>query len=79
MPQPRVNAVFFMSLQHQHSNSREILSVEQVSNLLGLHEKTVYKMKCANDIPYHQHARNKKIYFLKGEIMEWIKGQKENS
>ncbi len=51
------------------------LDVSKLSNLLDLAPQTIYGLVHRKKIPFHK--RNKKLYFLKEEIISWVKSGKE--
>jgi predicted DNA-binding transcriptional regulator AlpA len=52
------------------------LDVSQLTDLLDLASQTIYGLVHRRKIPYHK--RNKKLYFIKDEIIDWVKsGKKE--
>lgn len=53
------------------SNPEIILSVQQTADLIRLSVQTVYGYVSRNEIPYSK--KGGRLYFLKSEIIEWIK------
>lgn len=53
------------------------LSIEEVAKLLKLSKYTIYGLVHKNTIPYHK--RSRRLYFLKSEILDWLKtGKRED-
>ena len=50
------------------------LSIEEVAKLLKLSKYTIYGLVHKNSICYHK--RGRRLYFLKSEILEWLKAGK---
>ncbi|MDO6604696.1 helix-turn-helix domain-containing protein [Arenibacter palladensis] len=64
----------------QPSNDTEedvFLTIEEVALLISLSKFTIYGLVHKNKIPYHK--QGKRLYFLKSEILEWIKSGKRRS
>ena len=53
------------------------LTIEEVALLISLSKYTIYGLVHKNKIPYHK--QGKRLYFLKSEILEWIKSGKRQS
>jgi hypothetical protein len=51
------------------------LDVSRLSDLLDLAPQTIYGLVHRGKIPFHK--RNKKLYFFKEEIINWVKSGKE--
>ena len=49
---------------------RRLLTLDEVSNLLGKSPSTIYAMTSEKRIPYHK--RGNKLYFFEDEIIGWI-------
>lgn len=49
---------------------RRLLTLDEVSILLGKSPSTIYAMTSEKRIPYHK--RGNKLYFFEDEIIEWI-------
>lgn len=63
-----------LALNSQNSTQNdlpEILDVNQISKFLGLSVPTIYGYTQSNKIPFNKKSR--KLYFLKSEILQWIK------
>lgn len=64
----------------QPSNDTEedvFLTIEEVALLISLSKYTIYGLVHKNKIPYHK--QGKRLYFLKSEILEWIKSGKRQT
>lgn len=54
------------------------MNIDETSKLIDLSKPTVYGLVHQNKIPYHK--KGKRLYFLKSEILDWIKsGKKETT
>ena len=52
----------------------KVLSVDEVSKLLGLAKATIYSKTSRNELPFTK--RGKRLYFIEKEIIEYLKGGK---
>lgn len=60
------------------SNEDVFVNIDETSKLIDLSKPTVYGLVHQNKIPYHK--KGKRLYFLKSEILDWIKsGKKETT
>lgn len=59
------------------SASKNVMTVADVARYLDITEYTVYKMTRNGKIPFKKLENGKRVYFLRDEIDEWIKQQKE--
>ena len=50
------------------------LTIDEASKLIDLAKPSVYGLVHKNKIPYHK--KSKRLYFLKSEILDWIKSGK---
>ena len=50
------------------------LTIEEVAGLIHLSKYTIYSLVHKNTIPYHK--RGRRLYFLKSEILTWLKNGK---
>ncbi|MDO1514353.1 helix-turn-helix domain-containing protein [Maribacter confluentis] len=50
------------------------LKIEEASKLIHLSKYTIYGLVHKNSIPYHK--RGRRLYFLKSEILDWLKAGK---
>lgn len=53
------------------------LTIDETAKLLNLAKPSVYGLVHQNKIPYHK--KSKRLYFLKSEIIYWIKSGKKES
>jgi predicted DNA-binding transcriptional regulator AlpA len=53
------------------------LNIDDTAKLIDLAKPTVYGLVHQNKIPYHK--KSKRLYFLKSEILDWIKSGKQES
>lgn len=60
------------TLQEDH-----FLTIDETAKLLNLAKPSVYGLVHQNKIPYHK--KSKRLYFLKSEILDWIKSGKQES
>ena len=61
----------------QVSNSVEIMTVDQLADYLSIARQTIYGKCSAREIPYFK--TGKRVYFMKGEINEWLKAGKRET
>ncbi len=54
----------------ENTDSKELLTVADLSQLLGIAKQTVYDKIVRKEIPYHK--TGKKLLFRRSEIDEWI-------
>lgn len=52
------------------------LTVEELTKLINMTKGSIYGLVHKNAIPYHKKG---KLYFLKSEILDWIKSGKRTS
>lgn len=50
------------------------LTIDETSKFIDLAKASVYGLVHRNKIPYHK--KSKRLYFLKSEILDWIKSGK---
>lgn len=65
-------------LQLQSVQSDEHLGLEGACKFTGFKPSYLYKLTCLKQIPYYK-PNNKKIYFSKNELREWIFRNKHRS
>jgi excisionase family DNA binding protein len=53
------------------------MTIEETSKMVNLCKATIYGLTHQNDIPFHK--KGKRLYFLKSEILTWIKSGKRES
>ena len=51
--------------------NNQLLTITEAGQLLGLSVNTLYKLVQSKKIPYSK--RSKRLYFLKDELLTWIK------
>jgi excisionase family DNA binding protein len=51
----------------------EFLTVQEASTMLNLAVPTIYSMVCKRQIPFNKIDGQKKIYFSKSELNEWLR------
>ncbi len=54
----------------------QYLTIEEVGKLIGYQKTSIYGLVQKNKIPYHKKG---KLFFLKSEIMEWLKSGKKTT
>lgn len=53
-----------------------ILTIDELANLISMTKGSIYGLVHKNAIPYHKKG---KLYFLKSEILDWIKSGKRET
>tara|TARA_R110002049_G_C9170440_1_gene561895 strand:- start:3947 stop:4276 length:330 start_codon:yes stop_codon:yes gene_type:complete len=53
-----------------------ILTIDELAEFISMTKGSIYGLVHKNAIPYHKKG---KLYFLKSEIIEWIKGGKRET
>lgn len=51
------------------------LTIEETSKIIDLAKPSIYGLVHKNKIPFHK--KSKRLYFLKSEILDWIKSGKQ--
>lgn len=59
------------------SNEDVFMNIDETSKLIDLTKPTVYGLVHQNNIPYHK--KGKRLYFLKSEILAWLKSGKHQT
>lgn len=59
------------------SNEDAFMNIDDTSKLIDLTKPTVYGLVHQNKIPYHK--KGKRLYFLKSEILAWLKSGKHQT
>jgi len=62
--------------QENHSDER-LIGIKQAAEILNLAISTVYSKVCRREIPVSK--QGKKLYFLKAELLEWVKSGKKRT
>ncbi|WP_419211126.1 helix-turn-helix transcriptional regulator [Maribacter sp. X9] len=57
-----------------HNTEDIFLNIEETADLIHLSRYTIYSLVNKNTIPYHK--RGRRLYFLKSEILTWLKNGK---
>lgn len=65
-------------LKRQYALSKEILTIEEVSEYLNLSKSALYKLTSKKEIPFYNPG-GKKIYFKKSDIENWVFNNKSIS
>jgi excisionase family DNA binding protein len=64
-------------VREQELNQEEqYLTIEELGELIGYKKTSIYGLVQKNKIPYHKRG---KLFFLKSEIMEWLKNGKKTT
>ena len=59
------------------SNEDVFMNIDETAKLIDLSKPTVYGLVHQNNIPYHK--KGKRLYFLKSEILAWLKSGKHQT
>ncbi|WP_366183276.1 helix-turn-helix domain-containing protein [Flavobacterium ovatum] len=59
------------------SSEDTFMNIDETSKLIDLTKPTVYGLVHKNKIPYHK--KGKRLYFLKSEILTWLKSGKHQT
>jgi predicted DNA-binding transcriptional regulator AlpA len=59
------------------SDEDAFLNIDETAKLIDLAKTSVYGLVHKNKIPYHK--KSKRLYFLKSEILDWVKSGKKES
>ena len=62
---------------YKTSDEDAFLSIEEAAKIVNLSKATIYGLTHQKEIPFHK--RGKRLYFLKSEILQWIKSGKRES
>lgn len=57
-------------------NEETFLTIDELSKLIKMSKGSIYQLVYKNSIPYHKKG---KLYFLKSEILDWIKSGKQET
>lgn len=60
--------------QEEALQEDQYLTIDELCKLIGYKKTSVYGLVQKNKIPYHKKG---KLFFLKSEIMEWLKNGKK--
>ncbi|MFC4633358.1 helix-turn-helix domain-containing protein [Dokdonia ponticola] len=60
----------------QNQNEDVLLTIDELVKLINMTKGSIYGLVHKNAIPYHKKG---KLYFLKSEILEWIKSGKRET
>ena len=63
-------------LEQDVSQEDQYLTIEELGELIGYKKTSIYGLVQKNKIPYHKRG---KLFFLKSEIMEWLKNGKKTT
>ena len=62
--------------QEEAIQAEQYLTIEELGKLIGYKKTSIYGLVQKNKIPYHKKG---KLFFLKSEIMEWLKSGKKDT
>ena len=66
------------NLNTSNSSSEDIfMNIDETAKLIDLSKPTVYGLVHQNKIPFHK--KGKRLYFLKSEILAWLKSGKHQT
>lgn len=68
--QKRLNEIEALIKRH-HALSKEVLTLEESAEFLGLSKSAIYKMTSKREIPFYCPG-GKKVYFRRVELESWI-------
>jgi len=68
--QKRLNEIEALIKRH-HALSKEVLTLEESAEFLGLSKSALYKMTSKREIPFYCPG-GKKVYFRRVELESWI-------
>lgn len=60
------------SLREQLKGTKEVLTLEEAADFLGLSKSQIYRLTSTNAIPHYKPS-GKYIYFDRAELIEWTK------
>ena len=73
----RITTQLNLSLSRDKSlQEDEFMNIDELSNFISMTKGSIYGLVHKNTIPYHKKG---KLYFLKSEIMDWIKSGKQET
>lgn len=61
------------------TNNDQLLTVPEVAELLSLKPSSIYRYVQEGQIPVCKRNRAKRLYFSKGEIIDWIKAGRKKT
>lgn len=68
--QKRLNEIEALIKRH-HALSKEVLTLEESAEFLGLSKSALYKMTSKREIPFYCPG-GKKVYFRRTELESWV-------
>ena len=60
--------------EQEQNQVEQYLTIDELCELIGYKKTSIYGLVQKNKIPYHKKG---KLFFLKSEIMEWLKSGKK--
>lgn len=66
------------NLNPSNSSTEDVfINIDETAKLIDLSKSSVYGLVHQNKIPFHK--KGKRLYFLKSEILDWIKSGKHQT
>jgi len=65
-------------LESQHSNENEIMNLDEAASFLGFTRDYLRRLCFRKLIPFYK-PTIKKTYFLRSELISWVKGRGKNA
>ena len=62
--------------EEENPEEEKYLTISELAELIGYKKTSIYGLVQKNKIPYHKKG---KLFFLKSEIMEWLKSGKKST
>ena len=59
------------------SDEDALISIDETVKIINLSKATIYGLTHRKEIPFHK--RGKRLYFIKSEILQWIKSGKRET
>ncbi|MEQ3665678.1 MULTISPECIES: helix-turn-helix transcriptional regulator [unclassified Olleya] len=72
----RITDKLNLSLGKDPLQEDEFMTIDELAKFISMTKGSIYGLVHKNDIPYHKKG---KLYFLKSEIMDWIKSGKRET
>ena len=73
----RIESFLKMSAAIQNQEEEGLLTINDAGRLLSLSKNTIYKMVQKRLLPHFK--RGKKLYFMKDDLMAWVKAGKKKT
>lgn len=62
---------------HLQREQEELLTIEEAAQFLHVTKSTLYSMSARKELPAHK--RSKRLYFLRGELVEWVRAGRSST